>query len=237
MLSQYWVRARKRWRGSAENRVERKSTRPPELVYSVDEMPPWTVLVISAVQHVAVNAITLVFPIIMARQAGLVGDRLIDFVSLSMLAVGLATILLCARSQFIGSGYLVPAGFSQIYLGPSLFALRHGGMALVFGMTAVAGIIQVGLRASAAETSRAPAHRDRWSSPCDRRPIAGRLWIPIYFRDAGELSGYDNRSCCCNGDPSDHGRIEYLDGRVHESLLRAYRCRCRLWGECSRRYP
>src|SRR4249919_3979326 len=83
MLSQYWVRARKRWRGSAETRVERKSTRPPELVYSVDEMPPWTVLVISAVQHVAVNAITLVFPIIMGRQAGLVGDQLIDFVSLN----------------------------------------------------------------------------------------------------------------------------------------------------------
>ena len=57
MLSQYWGRARKRWRGWAENRVERKSTRPPELVYSVDETPPWTVLVISAVQHVAVNAI------------------------------------------------------------------------------------------------------------------------------------------------------------------------------------
>jgi len=36
----------------------------------------------------------------------------------------------------------VPAGFSLVYLGPSLYALQHGGLAVVFGMTMIAGIVQ-----------------------------------------------------------------------------------------------
>ena len=35
---------------------------------------------------------------------------------------GVATILLCTRSRYTGCGYLCPAGFTQIYLGPSLLA-------------------------------------------------------------------------------------------------------------------
>ena len=119
--------------------------RPTDLLYSVDEVPPPAVLVVSAIQHMAVNAITLVFPLIIAREAGLLGERLIDFVSLSMLALGVATILLCARSRFIGSGYLCPAGYSQIYIGPSLFALEHAGLGSVFGMTVIAGLLQVAI--------------------------------------------------------------------------------------------
>ena len=117
-------------------------SRPSGLLYSVDETPPRTIMVISALQHVAVNSITLIFPLIIAREAGLPPGQLVEFVSLSMLAMGISTILLCARSRFAGCGYLCPAGFSQIYVGPSLFAVHLGGMPLAVGMTAVAGILQ-----------------------------------------------------------------------------------------------
>jgi xanthine permease XanP len=117
-------------------------SRPSGLLYSVDETPPQPIMVISALQHVAVNSITLVFPLIVAREAGLPLGQLVDFVSLSMLAMGISTILLCARWRFAGCGYLCPAGFSQIYIGPSLFAVHFGGLPLAFGMTAVAGILQ-----------------------------------------------------------------------------------------------
>jgi hypothetical protein len=50
-------------------------TRPPDLIYSVDETPPRAILVGSAVQHVAVMAITLIFPIILAREAKLSGAQ------------------------------------------------------------------------------------------------------------------------------------------------------------------
>ena len=59
-----------------------------------------------------------------------------------MLTLAIATLLLCAKSRFIGCGYLCPAGYTQFYLGPSLSAAQIGGLPLVFGMTAIAGILQ-----------------------------------------------------------------------------------------------
>jgi xanthine/uracil permease len=59
-----------------------------------------------------------------------------------MLAISVRTILLRLRSRFIGSGYLVAAGFTGIFLGPSPFASRLRGVALMMGMTLVAGAIQ-----------------------------------------------------------------------------------------------
>jgi len=120
-------------------------SRPPGLLYSVEETPPRAVLVASAFQHVAVIAITLIFPLILGEEAKLSHIQFLDLVSLSMMAIGAATILLCIRSKFVGSGYLCPACYTAIYLGPSLIALKHGGLALVFGMTIVAGIVQVAI--------------------------------------------------------------------------------------------
>jgi xanthine permease XanP len=116
--------------------------RPTNLIYSVDEVPPPAILIISAVQHVAVMAITLIFPLILAREANLSAIQVLDLVSLSMLGLGFATVCFSIRSHFVGSGYLSPAAYTAIYLGPSLFALRRGGLDLVFGMTITAGIIQ-----------------------------------------------------------------------------------------------
>jgi len=121
----------------------RDTTRPPDLIYAVDESPPPAILVVSALQHVAVMAITLIFPIILAHEANLSGVRFLDLVSLSMLGLGVATVCFCVRSHYIGTGYLCPAAYTAIYMGPALFALRHGGLALVFGMTVVAGLVQV----------------------------------------------------------------------------------------------
>jgi hypothetical protein len=42
-------------------------TRPPDLIYAVDENPPPAILVVSALQHIALMAITLIFPIICGK--------------------------------------------------------------------------------------------------------------------------------------------------------------------------
>jgi xanthine permease XanP len=120
-------------------------SRPPGLLYSVDETPPRAVLVVASLQQVAVMSNSLAYPIILAREAGLSGSQMLDFVALSMLTLGIATVLLCARSRFIGCGYLCPAGYTQIYLGPSLFAVKIGGLALACGMTIVAGFLQLAM--------------------------------------------------------------------------------------------
>ena len=118
-------------------------TRPINLAYSVEEVPPLVILVMSALQHVAVMGVTLIFPLILARDANLNAAQTMNIVSLSMLGLGVATVCLSARSRFIGSGYLSPACYTAIYLGPSLFALRQGGLELVFGMMVIAGFIQL----------------------------------------------------------------------------------------------
>jgi xanthine permease XanP len=115
------------------------------IVYSVDEMPPPAVAGFSTVQHLAVMSSSLLYPVILATEGGLGGVHLFDFVALSMVALGMATILLCMRSPLVGSGYLCPASFSLIYIGPSLYALQHGGLAVVFCMTAIAGLLQVAI--------------------------------------------------------------------------------------------
>jgi xanthine permease XanP len=118
-------------------------TRPPNIAYPVDEVPPFPILIISALQHVAVMAITLIFPLILARDAHLNATQTLDMVSMSMLGLGVATVCFSVRSRFVGSGYLSPACYTAIYLGPSLFALSRGGLDLVFGMMVTAGFIQM----------------------------------------------------------------------------------------------
>ena len=119
--------------------------RPVGLLYSAEQVPPPTILGLSALQQMAAMQVTLLFPIIVAREAGLTATQRMDVVSLSMLAIGVGTILLCLRSRFIGSRYFCTAGFTGIYLGPSLFALHQGGFALVLGMTVFAGVMQVAI--------------------------------------------------------------------------------------------
>jgi xanthine permease XanP len=103
------------------------------------------VLVLSALQQVALMSNSLVYPIILGRAAGLSPDQLLNLVSLAMLGLGMATIVLCARSRLIGCGYLCPACYSQIYLGASLSAVQLGGLSLMFGMTFLAGLTQLAI--------------------------------------------------------------------------------------------
>lgn len=118
-------------------------TRPSGLVYDVNDTPPPALLGFGAIQHVAVISTFLVYPVILATEAGLSASQLLDLVAWSMLAVGVGTVFMCLRTRWIGSGYLLPAGFSMVYLGPALFALKHGGLAMAFGMTLVAGLTQI----------------------------------------------------------------------------------------------
>ena len=119
--------------------------RPAELLYAVDDTPPPAVVVASALQHVAVIAITLIFVIIVGKEANLTRSGFLDLVSLSMISIGISTILFCLKTRYVGCGYLCPACYTAIFLAPSLYALKEGGLPLVFGMTIIAGLVQVAI--------------------------------------------------------------------------------------------
>lgn len=117
--------------------------KPANIVFSADERPPLGVLLGNGVQHIALLSIYLVYPILIARAAGLPEDKVLDVVSLSLLALGIIAILPALKRGPTGAGLLVPSLFSAAYATPSLLALKAGGLPLVYGMTIFAGLMEV----------------------------------------------------------------------------------------------
>jgi NCS2 family nucleobase:cation symporter-2 len=116
--------------------------KPAGLVYGVDDRPPGPVLVIGSLQHVVLISIRLVFPLLVARAAGLPDAVIIDVLGISMIVMGVATIVQALPRGPVGSGYLCPPSFTSAYIAPSLIVAKSGGLAVVAGMTVFAGLIE-----------------------------------------------------------------------------------------------
>jgi NCS2 family nucleobase:cation symporter-2 len=119
--------------------------RPPGLVYGLEDAPPLGVTLFSALQHVIVIAIRLLFPLLVAREAGLEPERILDVLGLSMMVMAVVTVLQGLPRGPVGSGYLCPASFTSAYIAPSMLAGKTGGIALVAGMTLFGGIVEMAL--------------------------------------------------------------------------------------------
>ena len=117
--------------------------KPTNIIYGVDERPPVGVLFASGLQHVGLLSIYLVYPILIARAGGLSEGKVLDVVSFSLLALGIAAIIPALKRGAMGAGLLSPALFSAAYATPSLLAVKSGGLALVYGMTIFAGIVEM----------------------------------------------------------------------------------------------
>jgi xanthine permease XanP len=119
--------------------------KPANLVYGVEEAPPHLVTLISAVQHVGVIAIFMIYPLIIGRQAGASADVLSAMLRMGMLALAVAVLLQALPRGPVGSRLLAPSIFTGVYLAPSLVAAKSGGMPLVWGMTIFAGLVEAAL--------------------------------------------------------------------------------------------
>ena len=119
--------------------------RPLNIVYGVEDVPPLGVTLFSGVQHVVLIAIRLLFPLLVAREAGLAPERILDVLGVSMLIMGLGPVLQAMTRGPVGSGYLCPTSFTSAYIAPSLLAAKTGGMALVVGMTLFGGVLEAAL--------------------------------------------------------------------------------------------
>ena len=117
--------------------------KPPELVYGVEDKPPLLTCLLLGLQHIFIITIVLVFPVVIVRSIGGTPEQAGFFVSMSMLAGGVGTILQALKKKGIGSGYLCPSVCGPSYLPASLLAAQTGGLSLLFGMTAIAGSFEV----------------------------------------------------------------------------------------------
>jgi NCS2 family nucleobase:cation symporter-2 len=86
---------------------------------------------------------TLVLPALIVQEAGGSAALAMAFVQGSMLATGLGTILQRFPRVPIGSGYLCPSLAGPAFVPASLVAAQTGGLSLVYGMTVLAGLVQV----------------------------------------------------------------------------------------------
>ena len=102
-----------------------KKKKPATLLYGLDEVPPPVVIWISAVQHVGVIAIFMIYPLIVARQAGLKPDEITNMLQLGFLVLAIGSLLQALPRGPLGSRLLAPSIFTGIYLAHESNTLMH----------------------------------------------------------------------------------------------------------------
>ena len=138
--------------------------KPANLVYGVEEAPPHLVTLISAVQHVGVIAIFMVYPLIIGAPGRL--RRRTRSPTCCGWACSRSRSRCCCRpcrAARSAAGFLAPSIFTGVYLAPSLLAVKTGGLPLVWGMTIFAGLVEIAL-------SRVWSRLRHVHSVGDRRP-------------------------------------------------------------------
>jgi NCS2 family nucleobase:cation symporter-2 len=119
--------------------------KPANLVYAVEESPPPLVTILNGAQHVGLIAINLIYPLLVFRALDAPVALVTNLLAVGMVVLGAGTFLQARRFGPLGSGYMCPATFTAAYLGPSLLAVKTGGLALLFGMTLFAGALEAAL--------------------------------------------------------------------------------------------
>lgn len=119
-------------------------TKPANLIYGVSDKPPLVTSIILALQHIFIMFIAIIFPVVIINALGgkISEHNAESFVSLSILAGGLGTILQALKFKKYSSGYLCPAVCGPSYLSASISAATLGGLPLLFGMTAFVGVVE-----------------------------------------------------------------------------------------------
>ena len=113
------------------------------LIYGVEDRPPLLVLMLLGFQHISVMTIALVIVVMVANTAAASFEDAGILVRLSLLAMGITSILQGMRRGGIGSGYLCPAVCGPAYIGATMAAAKAGGIALVSGMLLMIGVFEI----------------------------------------------------------------------------------------------
>ena len=119
--------------------------KPSNLIYGVNDKPPLIETLVLGFQHLSMFFISISFPVLIIASMGSAVDERSGqgFISLSMIAAGIVTILQSFRKGKVGSGYLIPSVCGPSYFSASMMAAGMGGFPLLFGMTGFVGVVEV----------------------------------------------------------------------------------------------
>jgi len=99
-------------------------------------------LILLGVQHIFVISVGWIFVVVIISGMGGTSEQAERVIQVSMIVSGVATILQARPNSIVGSGYLCPLSCGPAYIGASILAGKAGGLPLVFGLTAFAGLFE-----------------------------------------------------------------------------------------------
>lgn len=114
-----------------------------QLIYGLNDQPPWRALILLSFQQVVLMSSTLVLPSVLISDLGGGIGAASQMVAMSMLACGLGTMLQAWAWRGFGSGYLCPNFCGPNFFAASVSAAWLGGVPLMRGMTIAAGLAEL----------------------------------------------------------------------------------------------
>jgi xanthine permease XanP len=117
--------------------------RPKDLIYAVDEWPPFHKLILLGLQQVCMAIPYILLCALIFKTTNLSKNDANSALSITLIALALATLIQTIRKGPIGSGYLAPPVTSAIYLPATLVAGSIGGVSLIAGMTIFSGFCEM----------------------------------------------------------------------------------------------
>jgi xanthine permease XanP len=117
--------------------------KPAGLIYGVDDHPPFSALLLLAIQHIFLMSSTLVLPVVLISEIGGSFTEVTAVVGLTMISCGLGTIIQALRMKGLGSGFLCPNLCGPNFFAASAMAAWLGGVPLMRGMTIAAGLVEI----------------------------------------------------------------------------------------------
>ena len=116
--------------------------KPANLIYGVDEKPPFGALLLLGMQHIFLMSSTLLLPVVLVTEIGGSFEEVRNVVALTMIACGVGTMLQALRMKYFGSGFLCPNLCGPNFFLASMEAAWIGGLPLMRGMTLFAGLVE-----------------------------------------------------------------------------------------------
>lgn len=115
-----------------------------DLIYGVEEKPPFGQAIFAALQHLmAVFVAIITPPLIIASAIGLDVETTGILVSTALFASGFATFVQCYKIGPVGCGLLCVQGTSLSFVGPIISAGLAGGLPTVFGACIAAAPVEM----------------------------------------------------------------------------------------------
>ena len=106
------------WSQLAGPQSTRAVVKPANLIYGVEDKAPGPVRWFSAIQQVAITSIYMIYPLILAREAGLHTGQIINILQLGCIALAVGVLLQALPHGPVGSRMLAPSCFTGIYFAP-----------------------------------------------------------------------------------------------------------------------